>query len=54
MAPQQGMDPQMASFLEEEKRKAMFNEVRRIPILDLDPFANGFPNPDDAIADRPH
>ena len=22
-----GVDPQMASFLEEEKRKAMFNEV---------------------------
>jgi hypothetical protein len=35
MAPQQGMDPQMASFLEEEKRKAMFNEVRRIPIASI-------------------
>ena len=29
MAPQQGIDPQMATFLEEEKRKAMFNEVCR-------------------------
>mmetsp|Transcript_2401 Transcript_2401/g.10612 ORF Transcript_2401/g.10612 Transcript_2401/m.10612 type:complete len:80 (-) Transcript_2401:937-1176(-) len=27
MAPQQSIDPQMAAFLEEEKRKAMFNEV---------------------------
>ena len=28
MAPQQGgVDPAMANFLEEEKRKAMFNEV---------------------------
>ena len=35
MAPQQGMDPQMASFLEEEKRKAMFNEVRGIPIASI-------------------
>jgi hypothetical protein len=29
MAPQQSIDPQMAAFLEEEKRKAMFNEVCR-------------------------
>ena len=27
MAPQQGVDPALANFLEEEKRKAMFNEV---------------------------
>lgn len=54
MAPQQGMDPQMASFLEEEKRKAMFNEVRRIPIASISTRLDGLPNPDDAIADRPH
>jgi len=48
------MDPQMASFLEEEKRKAMFNEVRRIPIASISTRLDGFPNPDDAIADHPY
>ena len=55
MAPQQGgVDPAMANFLEEEKRKAMFNEVRRIPIASISTRLDGFPNPDDAIADLPH